>query len=95
MSLRPIKDNVMIAVTDLPDISKGGIYIPETAKTQHRSVEGVILAVGPDCKDGLKSGDKVYFEEWSGHRVYIDGVDHLFLPEAAVLGTIEDETTGT
>jgi chaperonin GroES len=75
--------------------TKGGIFIPDTAK--EKPMEGKIIAVGKGkvLEDGkihpldVKVGDRVLFGKYSGTEVKIDGEEHLIMREDDILGVIE------
>lgn len=58
-----IEDKVAIIPLFDPDKSKGGIWIPETAKD--RCDQGIVKYIGPKCKY-TKPGDYVFFSGYAG-----------------------------
>jgi chaperonin GroES len=95
MKIRPLQDRVLIKRIAEEEKTKGGIYIPDTAK--EKPVEGEVVAAGGGRvqEDGklrpldVKKGDRVLFGKYAGTEVKIDGVDHLILREDDILGVIE------
>jgi chaperonin GroES len=75
--------------------TKGGLYIPDTAK--EKPVEATVVAVGNGkvLEDGsvrkldIKAGDRILFGKYSGTEVKIEGEEHLILREDDILGVIE------
>jgi chaperonin GroES len=75
--------------------TKGGLYIPDTAK--EKPIEAMVIAVGNGkvLEDGtvrkldVKAGDRVLFGKYSGTEVKVDGEEHLILREDDILGVIE------
>ena len=71
------------------------IIIPDAAK--EKPIEGEVIAVGSGkfSDDGkqrpldVKQGDRVLFGKYSGTEIKVDGVEHLILREAEILGIIE------
>lgn len=96
MNVRPLFDRVLVARNDEPTKSKGGLFLPETAK--EKPVEGRVLAVGAGrvADDGkvspltVKVGDRVVFGKYAGTEIKVDGEDRLILREDDILGIIED-----
>jgi chaperonin GroES len=72
VKFKPLKDRVLVRYSDKPEKSSGGSFIPETAK--EKSQEGEVISVGPGKvaddgklqKIGLKAGDIVLFDKYSG-----------------------------
>ena len=93
--IRPLQDRVIVKRLKEEDKTKGGLYIPDSAK--EKPVEGTVLAVGNGkvLEDGtvrrldVKEGDRVLFGKYSGTEVKIDGEEHLILREDDILGVIE------
>ncbi len=95
MKIRPLHDRVIVKRIDSETKTKGGLYIPDTAK--EKPIEGTVLAVGNGkiLEDGsvraleLKEGDHVLFGKYSGTEVKLEGNEHLILREDDILGVIE------
>jgi chaperonin GroES len=95
MNIRPLHDRLIVKRTEEQQKTKGGLYIPDTAK--EKPVEGTVLAVGNGkvLEDGavrkldVKKGDRVLFGKYSGTEVKIEGEEHLILREEDVLGIVE------
>jgi chaperonin GroES len=93
--IRPLQDRVIVKRLKEEERTKGGLYIPDSAK--EKPVEGTVLAVGNGkvLEDGtvrrldVKEGDRVLFGKYSGTEVKIDGEEHLILREDDILGVIE------
>ena len=76
--------------------TKGGIYIPDSAK--EKTLEGEVVAVGPGKLDekgnrqkmDLKAGDKVIYESFGGTEIKIEGEKYLIIDFKDILAIIED-----
>ena len=96
MKIRPLHDRVIVKRIENENKTKGGLYIPDTAK--EKPIEGTILAVGNGkiLEDGtvrkleVKEGDRVLFGKYSGTEVKLEGEEHLILREDDILGVIEN-----
>jgi len=95
MKIRPLQDRVIVRRVKEEEKTKGGLFIPDTAK--EKPVEAIVLAVGNGkvLEDGtvrkpdVKAGDRILFGKYTGNDVKIDGEDHLILREDDILGIIE------
>ena len=95
MKIRPLQDRVIVRRIKEEEKTKGGLYIPDTAK--EKPIEGTVVAVGNGkvLDDGsvrkldVKEGDRVLFGKYSGNEVKIDGEEHLILREDEILGVLE------
>ncbi len=95
MQVRPLHDRVLVKRFLEEEKSKGGIYIPDTAK--EKPVQGEIIAVGAGrvAEDGkvrpleVKKGDKVLFGKYAGTEIKIEGDDFLMMREEDILGIIQ------
>ena len=94
MKFRPLQDRVIVERVDQEETSKGGIFIPDTAKEKPQ--EGKVVAVGKGkvLEDGkiqkldVKKGDRVLFSKFAGTEITLEGEERLILREDDVLGII-------
>jgi len=95
MKIRPLQDRVIVKRVKEEEKTKGGLFIPDTAK--EKPIEALVVAVGNGkvLEDGtvrkldIKEGDRVLFGKYSGTEVKLDGDDVLILREDDILGVIE------
>jgi chaperonin GroES len=96
MKIRPLQDRIIVRRVKEEEKTKGGLFIPDTAK--EKPVEAMVLAVGNGVflEDGktvrkldVKAGDRVLFGKYTGTEVKIDGEDALILREDDILGVLE------
>ena len=90
----PLGERVVIKPIEQESTTKGGIFLPDTAKEKPQ--EGEVVAVGPGqvAYDGtripmeLSKGDRVIYSKFAGTE-YKDGDDeYLILRESDVLAKI-------
>ena len=93
VNVSPLADRVVVRSLEGHEQTRGGLFIPDTAKEKPQ--EGEILAVGPGRFDEgkrvpmeVKVGDKVLFGKYSGTEVVIDGESLLILRETDVLALL-------
>ena len=91
MKFRPLHDRVLIEVLDSEEKTKGGIYIPDTAKEKPQ--EGKIVAVGPGkvSDDGkripmeVSVGDVVVYSKYAGTEYKVGTVEYLIVRDEDIL----------
>ena len=90
----PLGERVIVQPIELDSQTKGGIFLPDTAKEKPQ--EGEVVAVGPGrvADDGkripmeLSKGDRVIYSKFAGTE-YKDGDDeYLILRESDILAKI-------
>ena len=94
-SLKPLGDRVVIKPTPKEEVTKTGIFLPDTAKEKPQ--EGTITAVGGGKLDEkgvrqpleVKEGQKVLYAKYAGTEFKIDGEEYLILSEKDILAVIE------
>jgi len=94
MNIKPLADRVVIKPVEASEKTKGGIYLPDTAKEKPQ--EGEIIAVGPGkvsdsgnlMKPQVKKGDKVLYGKYSGTEITIDGEELIIMRESDVLAIV-------
>jgi chaperonin GroES len=89
----PLADRVVVRSLEEAEQTRGGLFIPDSAKEKPQ--QGEILAVGPGRFDegkrvpmDVKVGDRVLFGKYSGAEVVIDGESLLILRENDVLAVL-------
>jgi len=91
VKLQPLGDRLVVKPMQKEEVTKGGIYLPDTAKEKPQ--EGEVVAVGPGkvADDGkripmeLKVGDKVIYSKYGGSEIKVDDVEMMILRESDVL----------
>ena len=90
MNIKPLGERVLIKQKKKEERTKGGLYIPESAKEEKK--EGTVVAAGT-FKDGkdlpLKAGDRIIYGGYSSDEVEIDGEKMLFVDYKDVLAKVE------
>jgi len=95
--IRPLADRVVIKPQEKEEMTRGGIYLPDTA-SKEKPQEGTIMAVGEGKLDdngkrtpiGVKTGDKVLFAKYAGTDIKIDDEDYLILAEKDILAVVNE-----
>ena len=90
MKIKPIGERVLIKPPKKEEKTKGGIYLPESAKDDRK--EGEVIEVG-SYKDGkelpLKKGDRILYGGYSSDEFEIDGEKYIIIDFKDVLAKIE------
>jgi chaperonin GroES len=95
--VRPLADRVVVKPVDREEVTKGGIFLPDTA-SKERPQEGLVVAVGEGRRDdsgniipmSVQVGDKVLFAKYGGTEFKLDDVEYLILAEKDVLGIVQE-----
>jgi chaperonin GroES len=90
--IRPIGERVLLKHQKKEEVTKGGIYIPESAQKENK--EGIVIAVGTfeDGKDlPLKKGDLVIYGGYQSDEIELDGEKYLFVDFKDILATVVKE----
>jgi chaperonin GroES len=89
MNITPLGERVLIKPKEAEERTKGGIYIPDSAKEEKK--EGEVVAVG-SYKDGkelpLKKGDKIIYGGYSADEFEVDGEKHVFVEFKDILAKV-------
>jgi len=92
--IQPLADRVVVQALAEAEQTKGGLYIPDTAK--EKPLQGEVMAVGPSklsdegtrLAPDLKVGDRVLYGKYSGTEVTVDGEEFLILRESDILAVL-------
>lgn len=95
MRLKPLGDRIVVKVLEREEKTKGGLFLPDTAK--EKPTEGEVIAVGTGkiLDNGqkqpveVKVGDRIIFSKYAGTEVKIDGEDLVIFSERDVLAIVE------
>jgi chaperonin GroES len=90
--IRPIGERVLLKHQEKEKVTKGGIYIPESARQEKK--EGIVISVGT-FEDGkelpLKKGDHVIYGGYQSDEIEIDGENYVFVDFKDILATVVEE----
>jgi chaperonin GroES len=89
--LQPMADRVLVKPMEKEEMTKSGIYLPDTAKEKPQ--EGEVIAIGPGklTDDGkriamdLKVGDTVIYAKYGGTEIKVDDDELIILRESDIL----------
>lgn len=94
--LRPLADRVVVKILESEEKTKGGIFLPDTAKEKPQQARVVAVGPGKTLDDGkkatldVKEDDIVLFAKYSGTEVKVDGVEYLVISEKDILAVVEN-----
>lgn len=96
VKLRPLADRVIVKPVKADEVSKYGIVLPDTAKTE-RPERGEVVAVGPGkvTNDGklqpmsVQVGQVVVFTKYAPNEVKVDDEELLIIREDDIMAVIE------
>ena len=91
VKLQPMADRLVVKPIEKEEVTKGGIFLPDTAR--ERPQEGEVVAVGPGrlTEDGkrvameVKVGDIVIYTKYGGTEIKIDDEELIILRESDIL----------
>jgi chaperonin GroES len=89
--LQPLADRILVKPIEKEEMTKSGIYLPDTAKEKPQ--EGEVIAVGPGkmSEDGkriamdIKVGDTVIYAKYGGTEIKVDDEELIILRESDIL----------
>jgi chaperonin GroES len=94
MKIKPLSDRVVIEALEAEDKTKGGIYLPDSAKEKPQMGKvvatgtGRVTDAGETVKLEVKVGDKVLYGKYSGTEVTIEEKEYLIVRESDILAII-------
>ncbi len=100
IKLQPMADRLVVKPIEREDVTKGGIFLPDTAREKPQ--EGKVLAAGPGrlSEDGkriamdIKVGDIVVYTKYGGTEIKIDDEELIILRESDILAKKATTATG-
>jgi len=91
VKLQPLSDRVIVKPIEKEEVTKGGIFLPDTVKEKPQ--EGKVLAVGPGrlSEDGKRIamdvavGDIVIYAKYGGMEYRVGDEEVIILRESDIL----------
>ncbi|HEY9207298.1 MAG TPA: co-chaperone GroES [Candidatus Methanoperedens sp.] len=89
MKIKPIGKRVLIKPVKEEERTRGGIYIPETAKEKKK--QGLVVEIGniEEKEFPVKKGDVILYTGYSSEEMEIDGEKYLILDSKDIIAKIE------
>ena len=93
--IKPLDDRVVLEVLEQAEKTRGGIFLPETAKEKPQQAKVVATGPGKILENGergamtVKKGDIVIFAKYSGTEVELDGKELLIMRESDLLAVVQ------
>ena len=84
-TIKPLANLVLARGDQAATKTASGIYLPDNA--QEKPKTATVDSVGPQVQ-GIKPGDKIIYESFSGTEVKHDGVAYILVPEDKILATV-------
>jgi len=89
LNIKPLADRVVVQAAQAETKTKGGLYIPDTAKEKPQ--RGTVVAIGNGKKDEpltVKVGDTVLYGKYAGTELQIDGDTYLIMRESDIFAIV-------
>jgi chaperonin GroES len=90
MRIKPIGKRILIKPVKEEERTKGGIYIPETAKEKKK--QGIVVEVGTieEKEYPIKKGDIILYTGYSSEEFEMNGEKYLILESKDVIAKLEE-----
>lgn len=86
MKITPLRDRVLVRVSEAEEKSKGGIYIPQSA--QEKTQIGTVEAIGSDKEISVKPKQKVMYDKYSGTAFKDGDVNYLLIKNEDIIAIV-------
>jgi chaperonin GroES len=93
--IRPLGDKVLVKRVDVDNQTKGGIYLPESAKEKPQEATVLAVGEGKTLENGttvpmqVKVGDRVLLGKWGGTEIKLDDQELLIVGQDEILGIVQ------
>ena len=94
VNFTPLGERVVIQPEEREEVTKGGLFLPDTAKEKPQQGQVVAVGTGRVGDDGkripmeLKKGDKVIYSKFAGTEYKDDDDEYLILRESDILAKL-------
>ena len=94
MTVKPLFDKVVVKMTEVEEVSKGGIILSAASKEKPQFAEVVAVSNGVD-KNGeainmmVQVGNKVVLANYAGTKIQVDGEELIIVNVTDILAIVE------
>ncbi len=89
---QPLGSRVLVQILSEENVTKSGLYVPDTAKEKPQ--RGEVISVGDDTDViRVSPGDRVLFPKYTGTEIRLDEHDFLIIDSADLLAIIRPTAT--
>jgi chaperonin GroES len=87
--VQPLGSRVLVRILAEENVTKSGLYVPDTAKEKPQ--RGEVVAIGDDA-DVIKVavGDKVLFPKYTGTEIRLAETEHLIIDSTELLAILRE-----
>ena len=91
INIQPLADRVVVRPIEREEVTKGGIFLPDTAKEKPQEGEALAVGQGRLSEDGkripmdVKVGDIVVYARYGGTEIKVDDDKLMILRESDIL----------
>ncbi|MGN1298708.1 MAG: co-chaperone GroES [Candidatus Scatovivens sp.] len=88
--LKPLPNKVLLKLKESKEKTKSGIIVTNNIKENVQTAE--IISIGKitdECYEGLKEGNLVIFNKYSGIEISYNGKEYLIVNNSDILAVIE------
>lgn len=95
LSMKPLSDRVIVKPSPAEEVTKGGIFLPDTAQEKPQKGEIVAVGAGKIAEESgkvipmsVKVGDTVLYGKYSGTEIKFDGEEYLIMRESDIFAIL-------
>ncbi len=95
LAIRPLGNRVLLKREEEESTLKGGIILPDSAKKKQETATVVAVGPGKLNKDGdlvspgVKAGDVVFMDKYSGQEVTVDDEEYIIVNADEIVAILE------
>lgn len=101
--VNPNRDRLVVRpdpeIKNLPDVTEGGVLIPEQAITSTAPLRGTVLESGPGCMENgtympnvYKPGDRVLFGTYGFDTIHVDGEKLYIIRDSDIKASLVEDS---
>jgi chaperonin GroES len=95
LNIKPLSDRVIVKPSPAEEVTKSGIFLPDTAQEKPQKGEIVAVGTGKVAEESgkaipmsVKVGDIVLYGKYSGTEIKIDGEEYLIMRESDIFAIL-------
>lgn len=95
-TIQPLEDRVLLQRLEQKETLKGGIILPDTAKTKQEIATVVAIGKGKTTEDGklipipVSIGDNVLIDKYAGQEVTVDDQEYVVVKAGDIVAIVQE-----
>ncbi len=95
VSIKPLGNRVLVQRVEEKETTKGGLFLPDSAKQKQETAKVIAIGSGSKTKDGkdipipVAVGDTILMDKYAGQEVTLDDEDYIIVRADDIIAIVK------